>query len=121
VLEVADENPVLGVGYGGYWGLVPGSYYKHYQVKQSHNGYIEVYLNVGLVGIAALIFFIFEFSGNITRIFYYYFETGILGICVIMTILLYNYSEGAYFESNLMWTLPVYLSVAFSGSPARDD
>lgn len=113
VLEVAAHKSILGSGYGGYWGL-HGEFDKHYGVGQSHNGYLDVYLQVGIVGLAALFMFFLEFCGNVRRELNHVFDWRMFGICFITIILLYNYSEASFIAHNYMWTVTVFLAVVFS-------
>jgi len=114
VIEVASQKPLLGVGYGGYWGLQEGTSSRHHYVKQSHSGYLDVYLKVGIVGIAALFTFFLEFCGKVRREFNHVFDWNVFGICFILMVLLYNYAESAFIEASFMWTVTVFLTVVFS-------
>jgi len=118
VLEVAARKPILGTGYGGYWGL-QGEFDRHYEVGQSHNGYLDVYLQVGIVGLAALFMFFLEFCGNVRRELNHVYDWGMFGICFITIMLLYNYSEASFIVQNYMWTVTVFLSVVFSVAHLR--
>ncbi len=113
VLDLASRNPLLGVGYGGYWGLAEGSY--SMEVKQSHNGYLDVYLQVGMVGIVALFAFFLAFCNKVRREFDHVFDWGVFGICFLLMVLLYNYTEASFLETSYMWTTMVFLTVVFSG------
>ena len=114
VLEVASQNPILGTGYGGYWGLAGDTAKKHHKVNQSHNGYIEIYLQVGIVGIIFFTIFIFEFCGNIRRAFNHVYDWGVFGMCFLIMVLVYNYSEASFISTTLIWTLIVVMSIVFS-------
>ncbi len=118
VLEVASHNPLLGVGYGGYWGLAQGAYISNHAVKQSHNGYLDVYLQVGMVGIIALFAFFLEFCSKVRRELYYVFDWGVFGICFLLIVLLYNYTEASFIETSYMWTTMVFLTVVFFNTEA---
>ncbi len=118
VLDIASRNPILGTGYGGYWGLAADSS-GHRGVNQSHNGYIEVYLQVGVAGIMFLIIFIFKFCGNIRQEIEHTYDWGLFGMCFLLMMLLYNYSEASFISGNLTWSLMVILSIVFSNSNSR--
>ena len=85
VLDVASRNPLLGVGYGGYWGLQTEITSQHH-VHQSHNGYLDVYLQVGIVGIVALFAFVMQFCGKIRREFSRIFEWAVFGISFLLML-----------------------------------
>lgn len=120
ILKVASQNSMFGVGYGGYWGMVKEAYSKHHEVMQSHNGYLEVYLQVGIVGIIALFAFFMEFCGKLRREFNYIFDWGVLGICFLIMVLLYNYTESGFIEAGFLWTITVFLTVFFSAPDGRN-
>ncbi|MFX0135334.1 MAG: O-antigen ligase family protein [Candidatus Hodarchaeota archaeon] len=113
VYKIAEEHPILGTGYGGFWGLDPRSY-EDFNVSQAHNGYLDVYLQVGIVGLITLTFFIFEFSGNIRNTINYDYDWGIFGMCFLAMMLLHNYVEGDFIRSNCLWTITVFLTIVFS-------
>jgi exopolysaccharide production protein ExoQ len=56
VLSLAG-NPFLGTGYESFWlgqRLEKASSAFYYTLNEAHNGYLEIYLNLGWVGVAAL-------------------------------------------------------------------
>jgi len=81
-------------------------------VNQSHNGYLEVYLQVGIVGLVFLSSFILEFCGNIRRIINY--DWGVFMICFLTMWLLTNYTEATFINSNLSWSMIVFLTIISS-------
>lgn len=114
VLEVASENPILGVGYGGYWGPQKAAWFKKMNVEQSHNGYLEVYLETGIFGIFILSIFFLGFCSKIGREFNQFFDWGVFGICFLFTVLLYNYAEASFISPSIYWTLTIFITVVFS-------
>lgn len=116
VLDVASKNSLLGVGYGGFWGLKSdeADATAELHVLQSHNGYLDVYLQVGIVGIVALALFLLEVCGKIRRAFKKSFEWAEFGVCFLIMVLLYNYAEAGFIQASCIWTLMVFLTVVFS-------
>ena len=60
VLEVAHQHPILGRGFFSLWGdatiaRLDISVFDRFTVRSSHNGYLEMYLGVGIVGLAVLL------------------------------------------------------------------
>ena len=111
LLEVASKSPLLGVGYGGFWGLNPVG--NQLEVGQGHNGFLDVYLELGGVGIVLLAAFFLSVCTKIQREFRYGTSWGVFGICFLLVTLIYNLSETAFFDLYLGTGL-VMLSVAFS-------
>jgi O-antigen ligase len=115
VLDAASHNPLLGVGYGGFWGL-DNMITSRYGVNQSHNGYLGVYLELGIAGIILLSAFILAFCDRIKREFNHSFEWGLFGISFLMMLLLYNYSESAFLTTGYLWSTTVFVMIVFSTS-----
>lgn len=66
------ENPILGGGYGGIWGsLTDTSTYRDSnilnQVNHAHNGYLDLALNAGLVGLYLAVFAFFFYPFILSR------------------------------------------------------
>jgi exopolysaccharide production protein ExoQ len=107
-------NAVLGAGYEGFWlgrRLLSMWAALWWQPMQAHNGYIEVYLNLGFVGLLLV--------GGFLLVSYYRIWTAAtvdvfsLGLTVWVVTLLYNMTEAAFFKGPL-WLLLLANSVAIS-------
>ncbi len=64
--------------------------------NQAHNGYIEVYLNLGLVGVFLLGMIIFRAYAKIRRNFHIDLDCGRLEIMFLITLLLYNFTDAGF-------------------------
>jgi len=114
VLKKASDSPIIGTGYGGFWGLTTDS--TVLGVNQAHNGYLDVYLQVGILGLVLLFGFLLKFSSQVQRELNHRFEWGVFGVCFLVMTLLHNYTEGSFLRASLMWSLMVFLTVIFSQS-----
>jgi O-antigen ligase len=98
-------NPLVGTGYESFWmgprldefseksGLVG--------INEAHNGYLEVYLNLGIIGLALLLVFLISSYGSACkRLKVSFFAT--LNIAVWTALLFYSITE-AGFRSGVMW------------------
>lgn len=113
VLEVGARHPVLGAGYGGVWGL-GGELSIVLELEQAHNGYLDVYLELGIVGLVLLSAFFLSFCSRIRReCLDHNFEWGLFGLCFLLMILAYNMSETAFFDVYIGVTM-VLMAVVFS-------
>jgi exopolysaccharide production protein ExoQ len=99
------ENPLIGAGYESFWmgkrleeiTRINGG------INQAHNGYIEIYLNLGWVGVSLLaillvagyrkVIFGFRRDPEVCRIMLAYFLVGIV----------YNFTEGAFKMMSPIW------------------
>ncbi len=112
IIDVASNNPLFGVGYGGFWGLSEISF--KIGASQGHNGYLDVYLELGIVGIVLLSAFLLSFCGRVRRELDHVFDWGVFGICFLLMVMLYNYTESAFLSTGYLWTTMVLLTVVFS-------
>ena len=117
-------NPLLGTGYTSFWlgerlqriwDLYPRT-----PLYQAHNGYIEVYLNLGVVGLALLVGVLWTALRNARRrLFASQYTTGnlddsvfqTLGIAYILAYLVYNITEATFVGLNFLFI--IFLLVAF--------
>ena len=118
-IEQGSQHPVLGAGYGGFWGLASGADRRVGLVNQSHNGYIDVFLQTGAVGLALLVAYLLSTCGSITRGNGVSEDWAMFGFCFVTLTLIYNYTEAAYISLNIGWVVLVYFSVAFGFSTAK--
>lgn len=108
-------NPIIGTGYQSFWlGSRLNDFWQNSglgHINEAHNGYLQVYLDLGLIGDLLLIAFLVTSYRAICR------KTGPLssfapfGLAIWMVVVFYNMSEAA-FQSGLMYT--VFLMVAMS-------
>ena len=113
VLEAAARHPVLGAGYGGFWGL-GGEVSLLLGLDQGHNGYLDVYLELGIVGLILLAVFFLNFCSKIRReCLDYNYDWGLFGLCFLFMILAYNTTETAFFDVYIGVTM-VLMAVVFS-------
>lgn len=120
LLDFASQTPIFGVGYGGFW--APGNleleelFSPQFILAQSHNGYLAVYVELGIVGIVLLALFILAYCGKVGRELNHAFEWGVFGICFLVMSLLYNNTEDSFLQSvGNLWPIMVFLTVVCSG------
>jgi exopolysaccharide production protein ExoQ len=123
-------DPLLGCGYYGFWDSPRGEEVLEYIViTQSHNGYLETYLDGGLIGLSLLsVLLITNMIGLTKRLFqgdYWSRISFTFGIIV----LLYNFSEADFFREESLWLtyllatiqLPGPLTQAFGAAESEPD
>lgn len=105
-----DSNPLVGTGYASFWLGERGEFLldlNWQQLTQSHNGFIEVYLNLGLIGLALLIMMIIRTYRNAKINFTADYQYGKLQFVSLVVILLTNITEASYAINSLPWFLCV--------------
>jgi O-antigen ligase len=115
LFQVAARSPIVGLGYGGFWGLHP-EITSQIQVPQGHNGYLDVYVELGAVGIALLTVFLLAYCGSVRKVFDKNFDWGVLSVCFLPMTLLYNLSESAFLTNGFLWTTMMFVCVLFSAA-----
>ncbi len=119
IIEFASRNPLFGVGYGGLW--APGNweleaiFTPHFILANAHNGYLAIYVELGVVGLILLGLFLLAYCGRVRNGIKHSLDWGIFGICLLPMAMLQNYSEVSFFQSpNYLWSMMVFLTVVFS-------
>jgi O-antigen ligase len=107
-LKSLAGDPLIGVGYESFW--VGSRIEKVWQkfkkpINQAHNGYLELYLNLGYIGLAIMICNILFGLLKISKHLAADFPSGILKFSFIIVVVLYNYTEATFFGMNNMWLL----------------
>jgi exopolysaccharide production protein ExoQ len=119
-----NPDPLLGAGYEGFWlghRLMALWMAFWWQPNQAHNGYIEVYLNLGFVGLLIV--------GGFLVVSYYRIwttetlELFSLGLTVWVVTIMYNVTEAVIFKGPL-WLLllanSIVISYAHSEAPIAE-
>jgi O-antigen ligase len=101
-----DINPLLGTGYYSFWmgdrvERISEGFYFH--LNESHNGYIETYVNSGIIGLILLLLALFAASRRI--------KAGLLEgepfakvRLIFLTVgIVYNLTEAAFNKLSLLW------------------
>ena len=108
VVLATDANPVLGAGFESYWSgerlqkiwSMPEFWWKPIQ---AHNGYIEVYINLGIVGLIILLGVLFVTFAKCHRELIEQFEWGRLMMAYFAMILIHNWTEAGFKGLSMMF------------------
>jgi hypothetical protein len=93
-------------------------------IIQAHNGYIETYLNLGLVGLLLLGLAVFSAGLRAIDSLWKSYPLGVLRLLIIAVAVIYNYTEAAYKPLHNIFVLLLYASLQvrttrFPKAPAR--
>ena len=105
-----EKRFLLGYGFATYWIMgssrieIFASYFEGFKVNSAHNGYLEIILQLGVVG---FIFFLFPIIAYIYRMFKLNSNLAILIFISIMTL---NYFESILFKVGLGITTFYFIS-----------
>jgi hypothetical protein len=109
-------NPLLGTGYESFW-LGPrleSIWSKGWFINSAHNGYLEVYLNLGFVGVFLVLLFMAAVYRNACRKLRPFSSTGSFSLAIWSAFAFHNTTE-ADFRSGVMWVVFVLTGLAVSG------
>lgn len=100
-----DTNPLFGTGYDSFW-LGPRLEFiwrKFYLFNEAHNGYLDVYLNLGLIGLSLLLVYLIASYQRICKRLAAGSSLALLSLALWTVLLFYNVTEAAFRGSQLMW------------------
>ncbi len=116
-LRAMAANPLVGVGYESFWlgDRLDVLQDKYGGIHQSHNGYLDLYLNLGLVGLSLIVGSMLSGLIKVWNHLSTDYPAAILRLCLIVTVAVYNYTEATFYGVNNMWLLLFLGIVDISG------
>ena len=113
LLPVVIQNPFLGSGFGAFW--TPKAI-DLYRIGEAHNGYLEVLLELGFVGLLLFSMFLLSCCRKAQRALGHNYDWGSLWICFLLMALIHNISETSInsFTTQLTAVL-LFLAVSSTG------
>jgi O-antigen ligase len=115
ILPVAFQHSLLGVGYGSFWINPPISYSLSVMVNESHNGYLDVFVELGLLGLFLFLCFLFSFFRAARVALVSDFEPAAFALCLLLIILVHNILESSFLRpTNHMGAILFFLSILIS-------
>jgi len=113
LVPLAMTKPVLGHGVGGFWTSDKiGKFY-----FPAHNGYLEVVLVLGLVGLLLISIFLISLARKAQNQLTWEYDWGVLWLCWLTMALLNNITESSLNSfSNFLMAVPLWLSVSYKRS-----
>lgn len=120
VVLAMNTNPFVGTGYESFW-LGPRLQWVWERAgpqNHAHNGYLEVYLNLGLIGLFLLISFLIASYRTICKSVRTFPSLGTLGLTLWTVLLFYNVTEYA-FKGHLLWIAFLLAVITVPGGSKR--
>jgi len=117
-------NPWFGTGFESFWlgerDKLAGEGYS-FHLNQSHNGYIEIFLNLGLVGLVLLSFVIVwgyrNLVGALHRDPELGWELGWLRLVYFVIVVVYNVTEAAFKLTHPLWIIFLLAVIVIPEAP----
>lgn len=113
LFSAADSHPFGGYGFGGFW--TPETQEETFGIKEAHNGYLDVYLALGILGLALNVTFWLSCCCNAYSILSYDHYWGALCICFLLMAGIHNVTESTLdLFSRQMTMVVVFLLISGS-------
>jgi exopolysaccharide production protein ExoQ len=123
VRKVAFDNALVGVGYNGYWYKphefpnVPGA------VNEGHNGYLDVFVETGFVGLGLLVIVLASYVFRAKRTNAFDYDWACFRVGFMLMMILHNFTETSLLRSSAhFWALFIFMYVVYPearGHPAK--
>ncbi len=96
-------DPIIGTGFGAFWvGPDAVEISQNWALTEAHNGYLEVYLNSGLIGVVLLFGVLFSAGKNAITHLAAGTGLGHFYLALFMSGIIYNYTEATFNVSHIM-------------------
>jgi len=122
----AVSDPILGTGFDSFWtspnvlifqhNLSLIHWYHPEYLNEAHNGYLEVYLNLGLIGVCLIALVLGTGYWRASRAFRRNPEAGSLFLAIIMSGAVYSVTEAGFRTLSPMWFFLLLAIVGASGA-----
>ena len=99
-----DINPIFGVGFESFWmgdRAEKVSSYFSFRVNEAHNGYLETYINLGLLGLFITLALLLATYFKALRTLLTEFDFGRFRLAYLAAFIVYNWTE-ATFRTNAL-------------------
>jgi exopolysaccharide production protein ExoQ len=111
-------NPLIGTGFESFW-LGPRlekmrTALPNFPINEAHNGYLEVYLNLGWIGICLIALLLMSAYRNIISAIRQNSEKGSLLLGFLLCMLFYSFTEAAFRMMTIAWVFLVLVIAAGS-------
>lgn len=119
VYKAASGNPLLGVGFGGFWigreANIPWNESMTWTLGQAHDGYIDTYLQVGLIGVGLLLMVLITTLPRLVATLASDYDFACFRITMLLTIIFVNITETTFLRGDhhmwfitmlVLWILP---------------
>lgn len=100
-------NPIVGYGFESFWlsarlrGMVESS-------GSAHNGYLDMYLNLGLIGLSFVLAWMVSGLKKVQRYLEIDYSAAMLRLALIVVVFLYSWAEATFAGVNNMWILLLF-------------
>ncbi len=121
ILIEFQDNPLAGQGFNTFWA---GERMKQLAdttagIIQAHNGYIETYLNGGLIGVGLLLILLLSTYVRIRTKLALGLPDGSIRLVILLTAMVHNYSEASFNKIGALWFVTLFSIMEYRGQLSR--
>ena len=117
-LVLAEKtDPLLGTGFYSFWlGPRTERFWAMYafRINQAHNGYLETYLNGGIIGVALLVIMLLAAGRAIQKYLVKDPEWGGMRFVFWLMVLIHNWTEASFTRLNILWLVLLVVMMEYS-------
>ncbi len=113
-LQIGMQHPILGAGYMGFWtddNIIQIAINNTNAPTEAHSGYLEIFLNLGIVGLVLFLPVIISALAGAWRLMRTHFEYGRFCVTLLLVMLIHNFTESGFPRATYL-TWFVFLLVA---------
>jgi O-antigen ligase len=116
-------NPLVGAGFESFWlgtrlDILWAKWW--WQPNQAHNGYVEMYLNLGWIGVIILAGWIVSALWTARMKLISDFAVGRLQLGLIVIVVVYSYTEAIFKALHLLWFAFFIITIDYASHDAFD-
>jgi len=111
------QHPLIGAGYESFW-LGDRMIYiqkRWGKLIQAHNGYVQMYLDLGYIGLFFIVSLILSGLKRVWHCLYFDYPAAILRLCFIIIVSLVNVTEATFGGVSIMFLLFLFSILDLSG------
>jgi exopolysaccharide production protein ExoQ len=119
ILMSFQDSPLLGAGFNTFWAgqRLLLLFEKVGGIIQAHNGYLETYLNGGLIGVGLLLVLLLSAYMRIRKQLIIGIPEGSIRFVVLLLAIIYNNSEASFNKVGLLWLLTLFAIMQYRTQP----
>ncbi|HEY7292606.1 MAG TPA: O-antigen ligase family protein [Vicinamibacterales bacterium] len=115
-LLAMQTPPLLGVGYDSFWlGDRLDKFVTTRKVTSAHDGYLEVYIELGFIGLALFAALLFSTFWRAKKSLLSSFDYGRLRVAILTVFLLYNVTESGYKATTFIFFVLLLVAIEVPG------
>jgi O-antigen ligase len=115
VIEIGKEKWLLGHGFGTFWLTSKAEWIRYsldWEMFQSHNGYLDTFLQLGVVGCVLTLFYIVNGFKGCFSLLKYDCNAGILMVTYLAAMLVGNFSETIFsIQNHEFWFISIFTCI----------